>query len=98
LIAVPAQAGIQLMRCHLPVYILASQCNGTLHAGITSNLITRIWQQARFLRRIHEDMSRAYAGLVRTTRPHGGSHRQGKTDQEMELCRKIRYIEESDPE
>ena len=26
------------------VYILASQCNGTLYIGVTSNLIQRVWQ------------------------------------------------------
>jgi putative endonuclease len=26
------------------VYILASQCNGTLYIGVTSNLVQRIWQ------------------------------------------------------
>ncbi len=26
------------------VYILASQCNGTLYIGVTSDLIARIWQ------------------------------------------------------
>jgi putative endonuclease len=26
------------------VYILASQCNGTLYIGLTSNLIKRIWE------------------------------------------------------
>ncbi|MGQ5525416.1 GIY-YIG nuclease family protein [Chitinimonas sp. PSY-7] len=26
------------------VYILASQCNGTLYIGVTSNLVQRVWQ------------------------------------------------------
>ena len=26
------------------VYLLASQCNGTLYIGVTSNLIQRVWQ------------------------------------------------------
>lgn len=26
------------------VYILASQCNGTLYIGVTSDLVQRIWQ------------------------------------------------------
>ena len=43
---IPANAGIQYawpvkQPC---VYILASQRNGTLYVGVTSNLVQRIWQ------------------------------------------------------
>ena len=32
------------MKKHAAVYILASEYNGTLYIGVTSNLIQRIWQ------------------------------------------------------
>ena len=43
---IPAHAGIQYPKpvkqpC---VYILASQRNGTLYVGVTSNLVQRVWQ------------------------------------------------------
>ncbi len=43
---IPAYAGIQYATpmkqpC---VYILASQRNGTLYVGVTSNLVQRVWQ------------------------------------------------------
>ena len=44
--AIPAKVGIQyasLMKQPC-VYILASQRNGTLYVGVTSNLVQRIWQ------------------------------------------------------
>lgn len=42
---IPAQAGIQVREMKQPcVYLLASQRNGTLYTGVTSNLIKRIWE------------------------------------------------------
>ena len=43
---IPANAGIQYPRCMKQpcVYILASQRNGTLYVGVTSNLVQRVWQ------------------------------------------------------
>jgi putative endonuclease len=50
LLVIPAQAGIQrlqggsVVERNPVVYILASGRNGTLYIGVTSDLITRIWQ------------------------------------------------------
>ncbi len=47
LLVIPAQAGIQHSEKHMKqptVYLLASQRNGTLYVGVTSDLIKRIWQ------------------------------------------------------
>lgn len=49
---IPAQAGIQkclqkrgaMMEKQAAVYLLASQRNGTLYIGVTSNLVKRIWE------------------------------------------------------
>jgi putative endonuclease len=43
---IPAYAGIQYARSMKQpcVYILASQKNGTLYVGVTSNLVQRVWQ------------------------------------------------------
>jgi putative endonuclease len=44
---IPAHAGIRslfTMSKTFYVYILASQRNGTLYTGVTSNLVQRIWQ------------------------------------------------------
>ena len=46
MIVIPAKAGIQRRRpvkqpC---VYILASQRNGTIYAGVTSDLVKRVWE------------------------------------------------------
>ena len=46
LLVIPAKAGIQrLFDMKNPaVYILASERNGTLYTGVTSNLVKRIWE------------------------------------------------------
>ena len=45
--SIPANAGIQYLS-HMPIqpaiYILASQRNGTLYIGATSDLVQRVWQ------------------------------------------------------
>jgi hypothetical protein len=44
---IPAQAGIQHTSSNMKqptVYIMASQRNGTLYVGVTSNLVQRVWQ------------------------------------------------------
>ena len=42
---IPAEAGIQKKMIKQPaVYILASERNGTLYIGVTSDLVKRIWE------------------------------------------------------
>jgi putative endonuclease len=48
---IPAQAGIQ-ESCDMKqpaVYLMASQRNGTLYVGVTSDLIKRVWQHRNHL-------------------------------------------------
>jgi putative endonuclease len=69
------------------VYIVASQRNGTIYTGVTSDLVTRIWQHKNakvgFTNRytckilvwyeIHEDMT---AAILREKQIKGGSRRK----------------------
>jgi len=81
------------------VYLLASRRNGTLYVGVTSDLITRVWQHkhhqvAGFTDRhnvnslvwyeVHGDMASA---IVRE-----------KRIKEWRRARKLRLIEESNPQ
>ena len=47
-IVIPAKAGIHMRHRFVDrqpaVYILASKRNGTLYAGVTSNLLKRVWE------------------------------------------------------
>ena len=47
------------------VYILASRRNGTLYAGVTSNLVQRIWQHKNDLvEGFTKEYGRPYPSLV----------------------------------
>ncbi len=46
------------------VYILASDLNGTLYVGVTSNLIGRVYQPSRIGCRFYQALPCASSGLV----------------------------------
>jgi putative endonuclease len=80
------------------VYILASQKNGTLYIGVTSNLIQRVWQHG-------EDLS----GFTRRYGVHQLVHYEVAGDMEHAIVRekrlktwnrawKLRLIEERNPD
>ena len=91
------------------VYILASQRNGTLYIGVTSNLIKRVWEHQTnivegFTKKykvhtlvwyeIHETMNSAY----REHYVYGTSIQREKTLKKWRRKWKIRLIESFNPD
>ncbi|HEX5340253.1 MAG TPA: GIY-YIG nuclease family protein [Gammaproteobacteria bacterium] len=81
------------------VYILASQRNGTLYIGVTSNLVKRIWEHktdsaAGFTREYGVHMLMWYEQCETM---EAAIHRE-KTLKAWKRTWKLRLIEESNPE
>jgi hypothetical protein len=71
--------------CKQPaVYILASEQNGTLYVGVTSDLKTNLGRQKQSGWRLLEKIQRSRPGLLRVAREHGVGDYTGEADKEME--------------
>jgi len=81
------------------VYILASRRNGTLYAGVTSDLIKRVWEHKNHL---VEGFTKRY-GVDRLVwyEPHetmDSAIRREKAIKEWKRAWKLELIEQSNPE
>ncbi|MDR0672942.1 MAG: GIY-YIG nuclease family protein [Zoogloeaceae bacterium] len=81
------------------VYILASQRNGTLYVGVTSNLVKRIWEHRN---NVTDGFSRKYGvHLLVYYEQHAsmeGAIMREKQIKKWNRAWKIRLIEEKNPQ
>jgi putative endonuclease len=81
------------------VYILASQRNGTLYIGVTSNLVQRIWQHKEGL--VQGFTMKYHVNRLVYFEVHDCAQREISREKQLKKCRrawKLEMMEENNPD